>query len=181
MKLEVYKGNITIDKASLETKELKKLSSLQDLLYVFFLCDLSEENPLKDVAYNHKEHEARLCAYGDTAYVSPDQELIDAAVKTYPISEQQKDIFTYNKKMDQFGVMLANTEPKILRNVNENTDVITFSTNVSIINGILKDVTKIIQAKASLVSMYIDGSVPNHLRGGLSPLTKGKIKINDNL
>jgi hypothetical protein len=133
------------------------------------------ENPLRDIPYFKKDTEARLRAYGNgTQLISPK---VEAAIASYPTTEEQKDIYTYDKKMDQFNVLLKDTEPKIERNENDNTGVVSFTTNIDIINGTLKDIINIIQAKASLVALYTTGSIPKHLRGGLSPLTKGKIKV----
>lgn len=163
-----------VDRTSLNTPELQALTKFEDLLYVFFLCDLSKENPLRDIPYNKKAQEARLRAYGpDFKTLSPE---VEVAIATYPQTEEQKDIFTYDKKMDQFNTLLKETEPKIQRNENENTGVVSFTTNIDIINHTLKDIINIIQAKASLVALYTTGSIPRHLRGGLSPLAKGKIK-----
>lgn len=164
-----------MEKSSLKTPELKALTKLEDLFYVYFFCDLSKDNPLKDIPYFRKDAEARFRAYGnDSQPLSPK---IEAAIATYPTTEEQKDIYTYDKKMDQFNVLLKDTLPKIERNENDNTGVVSFTTNIDIINGTLKDIINIIQAKASLVALYTMGSIPKHLRGGLSPLTKGKIKI----
>ena len=164
-----------VERSSLKTPELKALTKLEDLLYVYFFCVLSKDNPLRDIPYFKKDAEARLRAYGNKH--QPLSPKVETAVAAYHTTEEEKDIYTYDKKMDQFNVLLKDTLPKIERNENDNTGVVSFTTNIDIINGTLKDIINIIQAKASLVALYTTGSMPKHLRGGLSPLTKGKIKI----
>lgn len=128
-----------------------------------------------DLPYYNKKKEALLRSLEK---IPKDWEKdIAQALADYPVAEEQKDINIYNKKMDEFNILLKDTIPKIERNTNENTGVVSFTTNIDIINGTLKDIINIIQAKASLVALYTTGSIPKHLRGGLSPLTKGKIKI----
>lgn len=190
MKLHLYKGNLSIDKNSLE-EELHKTILKKDkvigtkvLLYVFLYRDETSDNPLKDLPFYDREKEAMLRAFGNYNYNIEKElgvdwnKLVMKASDEYPITDSQKDIYTYNKKMDQLDLLLKRTTPKIMRNerLSEGGSYVSFSTNIDIINSILKDITNIIQAKASLVAMHMLGSIPKHLRGGLSPLTKGKIK-----
>jgi hypothetical protein len=94
-------------------------------------------------------------------------------------TDEQKDIATYSKKMDQFRVMLQGMKPTIEKNIHEKTRVISYSTNMEIINSVLGDIVSLIQAKASMVALHTTGIIPKHLRGGLSPLAKGKIDTVD--
>lgn len=156
----------------------KKLGN-QALLYVFFACDLSKENPLRDLPFDIKVEDAELRVFGSKGIPEDWLQDIHKAMKDYEskvVTDEEKDIYTYDKKMDQFNTLLKDTKPKIKKNVNINTDNVSFSTNIDIINGTLKDIINIIQAKASLVALYTTGSIPKYLRGGLSPLTQGKLK-----
>lgn len=181
MKLILYKKKVLTDPNSLETEELKKLHSLPNgekaLLYVYLAKDASATNPFKDLSYKDRQHEAEMRVYGKGGVPRNIAAHIQAAIDTYPLSDEEVNMYTYNKKMDELGELLRKTEPKIERNQNTNTDVVSFSTNISIINSILKDITNIIQAKASLTALYTLGRLPKHLRGRLSPLAKQKIKL----
>jgi hypothetical protein len=114
--------------------------------------------------------------YGEDGIPEDWVEDIEKAIETYPRAEEELSIYTYNKKMDELGELLRETHPKIQKNENVNSGVISFTTNIDIINAILKDITNIIQAKASLLALYTTGRIPKHLRGGLSPLAEGKLK-----
>jgi hypothetical protein len=201
MKLIAYKGIVTIDPNSIIEPELKKyLDDIKKLLkdddlfdklciFIFLLCDLSNDNPLVDRPYNTRREEAldvafqqdlqRFTAIKDANVVLRDNinKCIDIYLKNVN-TDEQKDIATYSKKMDQFRVMLQGMRPVIEKNVHEITENISYSTNMEIINSVLGDIVSLIQAKSSMVALHTTGIVPKHLRGGLSPLAKGKVETN---
>lgn len=178
-----------VDRTSLKRPKLKNLLikdlkiGTKALIYIYLFKDEDQDNPLRDLPYDERETEARYRAFGSHTF-SFNKELgkewstlISESVASYKLTEEEKDIYTYNKKIDELNVLLKTTEPKIYRNKNINTDIVSFATNISILNMILKDIINIIQAKASLVAMYTRGVVPKHLRGGLSPLAKQELKL----
>lgn len=192
---KVYKEKLMIDTKSIDNKELLKLIemdvskdksvALKCLLYIFFRFNLSEDNPLKDIAYNEKRSEALFRAFGDKFYditkeLGEDMaKQIAIASKAYAdeyINDFQRDILTYDKKMDQLREMLEKTKPKIVKNENEKTGGISYNSNTDIINKTLASIITIIHTKAQVMTRQFEGSVPKHLRGGLSPLSKGNIK-----
>ena len=198
MKFIVYKEKLSVDVDSLTNADVRYLWDLDDsndkstaimaLLYVFFVEDLSENNPLSQIPFNKKEEESLFRAFG-TKQFDIEQELgnewyesILTARNSYKnsIPDTLKDIATFDRKMDELGIMLRDTQPKIKKNINDNNDKISFTTNIAIINKSLTSVISIIQSKASIVSMHVQGVVPKHLRGGLSPMSKGKIKTPNN-
>ena len=202
MKLISYKGSVSIDQESIVQPELKHLlSELKKsinnenifnklCIFIFLICDLSNDNPLVDRPYNTKREEALQVAFGDDLdkfnKIKDSNDLvrdnvnrcIDIYLKEVN-TDAQKDIATYSKKMDQFRVMLNAMKPRIERNVSERTEAISYSTNMEIINSVLRDIVSLIQAKASMVALYTTGSIPKHLRGGLSPLAKGNLEEQD--
>jgi hypothetical protein len=202
MKLIAYKGLVTIDPSSIVEAELKRLlneiktivkdEEIYDKIgiFIFLLCDLSNDNPLVDRPYNTRREEALDVAFGSrlgdfkVLLDSSDglRDLINKCMDFYikeVNTDEQKDIATYSKKMDQFRVMLHGMKPTIERNTHETTQMISFSTNMEIINSVLGDIVSLIQAKASMVALHTTGIIPKHLRGGLSPLAKGKVETID--
>ncbi len=195
MDFNVYKEKITIDFESMHNAEVvelwdldkskKKTTATKAILYVFFCEDLSDKNPLSQLSYNEKHKHCLLRAFGDMFY-DIEQQLgteWSVAIKTARasyyknnVADALKDVATLNKKMDELGEMLLDTEPEIRRNVNSKNDKVSFSTNIEIINKALNSVISMIQSKASLLALHIQGTIPKHLRGGLSPMSKGKIK-----
>ena len=200
MKLIAYKSAVSIDPASIiDTrlksilKEIETIVNNQKLydeicVFIFLLCDLSNDNPLVDRPYNTRREEALEVAFGkdlqefikikDSSGNLRDltNKAIDVYIK-HVNTDEQKDIAAYSKKMDQFRVMLEGMKPTIEKNIHEVTGMISYSTNMDIINSVLRDVVSLIQAKASMIALHTTGVIPKHLRGGLSPLTKGKIDL----
>jgi hypothetical protein len=198
MKLIAYKGEVSIDPLSIVEPELKTLLheievTVNNLvlynktcIFIFLLCDLSNDNPLVDRPYNTKREEALEIAFGvdlpvfvalkDSNVKIRDNinRCIDIYLKRVNVDEQ-KDIATYSKKMDQFRVMLSGMKPIIEKNTHETTLMVSYSTNMDIINSVLRDIVSLIQAKASMVALHTTGIIPKHLRGGLSPLSVGKV------
>ena len=184
----LHKNGTVVDPESLGYKEFKDVLKKDNdignkiLLYVFLLCDLSYSNPLRDVVYLHRQEEAKLIAFDSPTYDIEKElgadwnKLTVDAIRCYNkniVTEDEKDIYAYDKKMDEFRFMLLETTPRIEKN--EGIDSISYTTNIDIINNVLEDIVSLIQTKASIVSMIVQGTVPKHLRGGLSPLTAGKI------
>lgn len=202
MKLTAYKGTVTIDPDSIVEPELKRLlNELKNILndnplyekvciFIFLLCDLSNDNPLVDRPYNTRREEALEVAFGaelnrfmalkDNNEIIRDtiNKCIELYIKKVN-TDEQKDIATYSKKMDQFRVMLNGMKPAIEKNTNERTNMISYSTNMEIINSVLRDIVSLIQAKSSMVALHTTGIIPKHLRGGLSKLSTGEISVVD--
>lgn len=194
MKFVIYKEKLSVDIDSITNPDVRYLWELDDtdeketavkaILYVFFTEDLSDDNPLSSLPYFRKPKESLKRAFGDEAYDIEQKlgtawyEAINTARVSYrdEVADTLKDIATFDRKMDELGAMLNETTPIIKRNEHEVSGKITYSTNTDIINKSLASVVNIIQSKASLVAIHIQGTVPKHLRGGLSPLSKGQIK-----
>lgn len=190
MKLMVYKSKAVIDPESIQDyKEFKDLQKVKKgdecLLYVFLSCDLSWDNPILEIPFTDKEFEAKLLAFGDGKYdieqkLGPKTRvMVEEACAVYRkeiVLDEQKDIAAYDRKMDQFLEMLKNTVPTIEKNTSGESGVVSYSTNIEIINGVLQDIVVMIQSKSSLIAMMVQGTVPKNLRGGLSPLTLGRFK-----
>lgn len=202
MKLTAYKTEVAVDPNSIVEPSLKiALDDLESItkdktiyskicVFIFLLCDLSNDNPLVDRPYDKKREEALEIAFGSdlkkfTEMIESVPNLRDKVNRCIDVylkdvnTDEQKDIATYSKKMDQFRIMLSKMSPVIERNVAENTGMVSFTTNMYIINSVLKDVVSLIQAKASMIALHTTGIVPKHLRGGLSPLSSGKIDIDE--
>jgi hypothetical protein len=200
MRLIAYKGKVTIDPESIVETEFKRLlhdleTKIQDeevfnktCIFIFLLCDLSNDNPLVDRPYNTRREEALDVAFGAgledfkklLETVDGIRDLVNKCIEFYikeVNTDEQKDIATYSKKMDQFRVMLHGMKPLIERNVHDQTEFVSYSTNMEIINSVLRDIVSLIQTKSSMVALHTTGVIPKHLRGGLSPLDQNKISV----
>lgn len=204
MKLLAYKGAVEVDPESIVVPEFKRLlKELETLInerslyirlciFIFLVCDLSNDNPLVDRPYNTKREEALDVAFGKDLdrfikLKDSNEKIRDTINKCIDIylkdvnTDEQKDIATYSKKMDQFRIMLNGMKPKIEKNTHEQTAMVSYSTNMEIINSVLRDIVSLIQAKASMVALHTTGVIPKYLRGGLSPLAQGELVQPDEL
>lgn len=192
MKFTIANSKTVVIPESLEHSEFKDILTKdndlgnQVLLYIYLLCDISYENPLRDVPYTTKDKEALSVVFNDENFNikllgEEWSTLISKAIARYEksvITDDERDIYAYDKKMDQFREMLLETTPRIEKNFGPNS--ISYTTNIEIINSVLEDIVMLIQTKASLVSMMVQGTIPKHLRGGLSPLSTGQINPLEN-
>lgn len=96
-------------------KSRKKGFATQLLTYVYYMEDITEENPLRDVSWNEKHQQACRSIFRDDKYKfkKKEQELIDAAREWYVLCN--KDCMfrlsaVLDKKIDEFTTYL-NTNP----------------------------------------------------------------------
>jgi hypothetical protein len=157
-------------------------------LYIYLSSDPSEDNPMSNIRYDLKDTEARNLVFGTTKLrdVFSDEDIFKivaaqrAYVKEYT-SEYQHDMMSYDKKLDQLNSVLKTEVPVIKKNVKASTGEVSFTSNIPIINRILKDVISIVTTKTRLMEVYLNGSSAKFKRGvekgGVSPLSGGKLNI----
>lgn len=89
------------------------------LLYVFYCCDLTSNNPMKDVDYREKEQQAMVRALGPlkkTKLTKKEEELIDAAIDAYNYLNEdalERSSNVQQRKIDEIGDLLDRTKPFI--------------------------------------------------------------------
>lgn len=125
------------------------------LLYIYFCCDMSEENFMKDLDYRQKPSQAKLRCFKDKDYKfnKEEQELIDKGIDAYNyFNETASDRaeLTLDKKIDEARTKLEETEIEIVRNVNPTTSVITFASNENIISNIAKQIDDLMNLKLKI-------------------------------
>lgn len=191
--LQLYKSRIIVDKNQLEkfptimkiVKDFKAEEANKIVMYIYLMYDRSDENPLKDFPSDERQIRAKKIAFKsdeplDKLFDDKTLKLIIKGAKEYEketVDSIQKDIDLYDKKMYEFIKLLNENEPQILKNINTMTGKVTFSTNMDIITTVLDNAINIILDKAALTHMKKTGKYSSELRGGLSPNSKGKLKI----
>lgn len=193
---KLYKESLVVDTDKLNDKgfegliKLRKKSEtkfMKACLYVFYMADISPDNPLINIPFWKLETEARALALGDetdvklpvTNTLGDEWELpVQLAISTYKRlynTDWHKERYSFDKKLDQMQMMLQSTQPEISKNENETTGEVSFTSNIEIINRSLASIIDIIATKAALDSIHVAGS-NRSLRGALSPLARGKLK-----
>jgi len=127
LKFTVLNGRVVPDPSLLMITEFtniinygvkKKKEDLANrmLLYVFFCCDLTDANPLKDVDYRMKQEQANARAFkGGHKFNVTEQNLIDAAVDAYNFFNEtalERASLAYDKKIDEIRTLLEDMLPE---------------------------------------------------------------------
>jgi hypothetical protein len=159
-----------------------KVKANKMLFFVFLLCDLTEENPLKDIPANKKEEEAKFRAYKDRGKSFSKDELsvlqpaIECYVK-YNTTPEERILKAFDEKSEETREELENTKPETV--VNEKDGMVTFASNSSIITKGLKELESIKNVKKNVISAVRREAMSQAIRGKvtLSPLSKGNIEL----
>jgi len=88
------------------------------LLYVFYCCDLTDNNPLRDVDYRLKEEQALSRAFPGRKkkFLKKEKEFLDAAIDAYNFFNEtalERATLAYDKKIDEIRTLLENTKPEV--------------------------------------------------------------------
>jgi hypothetical protein len=152
------------------------------LMFVFYLCDLTEENPLKDVPAEKKEEEAKFKAFADRRKEFTKSELkylipaIDCYIK-YNSTPEERILNKFDEKSEQLRDKLESTKP--ITKTNSKGGITTFASNTGIITKGLNELNTIKKSKASVVAAVRREAMSQSIRGQqtLSPLSKGNIQL----
>lgn len=151
-------------------------------LFIFHLCDLSEDNPIRDVAEEKKEKEALFRTFGDKAHIFTEEEhaLLGPAVACYikhNRTAEERILTSFDLKAQETREVLNDTEPETVENSKDG--VTTFVANTDIIARGLKELDSIKKSKINVISAVRKEAMMQRVRGQvtLSPLSKGNIAI----
>jgi len=181
----VYKGKLKVE----VEKEYPEMATfrkhplyLEAWKFIFYYYDLVD-NPLKHLPYNELADEATKLCCGFSAY--DEEGLMDYFGEDFFAVIQKTgehiydntpnkyfEYYAFDKKLDQLKKMLTELRPMIVKNENDKTGDINYTTNITIINKTLANIIKIIQTKKKLEVLYADSEMPDSLRGNLDMNTQ---------
>jgi len=159
-----------------------KAKAHQLFYFLFLLCDLTEENPLRDTHIDKKEEEAKFYAFKDRNYAFTKAELkvlqpaVNCFIKYNTIAEE-RILEAFDIKADELRLALEDTMPETAEN---NTDgVIAFVSNSGIITKGLKKLDMVKKSKINVIAAVRREAMTQRVRGQmmLSPLSKGAITL----
>lgn len=152
------------------------------LRFIYLLCDISEDCPLKDVPISKRESEALFHAYKDKDYqfTKKERALVEAGIKCYikyNESAEERLLSEFDNKAEELRNKLEDTMPEALQNVNKG--VTTFVSNSEIITRALKELDNVKKSKISVISAIKREAMSQRVRGSaaLSPNSKGIIRM----
>lgn len=151
----------------------RKDTGLSDrlLLYVYYCCDLTEENFMKDLDFRQKpaQAKARALKNKDYKFSKEEEKLVDAAMDAYNYFNEgaaERSEIALDKKIDEARVELERTTLEIVRNINPQTGVVTFSSNDEIITRIAKQIDIMLELKLKMKQTAIKIQNTSRVKGG---------------
>lgn len=163
-------------------KDKKKANPM--LYFVWMLCDLGEENPIRDYPPDSKYHEAMRYAYGTSkkGFTKKEVELLEPAIecyKRYNNSSEERVSVVFDDKADELREMLELQVPETIPYTVGGVEK--FVSNVEIITGALTELKDIKLNKAQVIAAIKKEAMSNKVRGqvSLTPLSKGTIPLPD--
>ncbi len=163
-------------------KTSHRVKSNKMFYFIFLLCDLSEDNPLRDVHAEKKEEESLFRAYGDKKhkFTPKERSLVSDAVDCYikyTKTAEERILEAFDNKAEELRDVLDGTLPETVEN--EKDGVTTFVSNTEIITNGLKEIDSIKRLKINVIAAVRKEAMMQRVRGQvvLSPLSKGDISI----
>jgi seryl-tRNA synthetase len=137
-------------------KKVPKKRANQILLYIFLMCDRSDQNLLRDVEAVFKEEQCLSRAFNSasTKFSEDEQALIADAMTAYRIfndTPEDRLLRSIDLKMEQLSTMLNSTTPEIQRNVSKDNSV-SFSSNLKIITDAIKEISNLMATKEKVTA-----------------------------
>jgi len=129
LRFTINNGKVVIDPSLLMIKEFtdildyakeKKNEELgnQMLLYIFLCCDLTEQNPNRDVDYRMKQEQALSRAFNnkDKKFLKKEEVLLDAAIDAYNFFNEtaiERATLAYDQKIDEIRSLMERLQPEV--------------------------------------------------------------------
>jgi len=153
------------------------------LRFISLLCDIADDNPLKDVHEDKKEEEALFRAFKSRTkvFTKKEYDLIQPAILKYTklnLRAEEVLLGVFDEKSEQIISILEKTNPETCTNVDNG--VVTFVSNSKILTDTLSKLSTIRKNRESIVASIKNEAMSERVRGAmsLSPLDQGLIKIN---
>jgi len=162
-------------------KSKSKLKANKMLYFIFLLCDIGEDNPIRDKKET-KEMEAKFRAYKDKdkQFNKTDLNLLEPAIKLYielNMTPEERLLYSFDIKAEQISDVLSTTLPETATNVENG--VVSFVSNSKIITDALSKLSKIRLNREKILMSIKKEAITQKIRGkvNLSPLVRGLIEI----
>ena len=148
---------VNIKKYYDEQKNKKKMD--QVFLYMYYMYSLDEENAFRDLDGEMKKEQALYRVWKKRLKEPPfdkkEKELFDKAVDAFILfssTEEERAVEELNRKMEQMRKTIKETTPKIMEQINPNTGVTSFVSNMDILNKAIEKLPAILETKEKLIA-----------------------------
>ncbi|UJP64009.1 hypothetical protein [Mongoliitalea daihaiensis] len=118
-------------------KAPNKLNAIKLLKYVFFMGDITEKNPHRDIAYHLRESYAKKDVFGDAnhKFSKKEQEMIENAIQWYYTLNRDcvdRLALAVNKQVDQITKLLEDSEEITVKNYRDRVELLKDIKNILI-------------------------------------------------
>jgi hypothetical protein len=140
------------------------------LLYIFFCCDLTDDNFMRDIDFRQKPEQALMRAFAGKKdkFTSDEQDLIDAGIAAYNFFNEtsaERAVLAIDKKIDEARTVLETTEIEIVRNQKDNGEV-SFASNETILSKLATNIGALMTLKLSVMNAAKKMENTGRVRGG---------------
>jgi hypothetical protein len=141
------------------------------LIYIFFCCDLTDENFMRDIDFRQKPEQALMRAFAGkkSKFTDEEQDLIDAGIAAYNFFNEtsaERAVLAIDKKIDEARTVLETTDIEIVRNQNETNGTVTFASNETILSKLAENIGKLMTLKISVMNAAKKMENTGRVRGG---------------
>lgn len=142
------------------------------LLYVFFCCDLSDDNIMRDIDFRLKPEAAMSRAFRNekTKFTPEEETLINAAIEAYNFFNEtsaERAVLAIDRKIDEARTLMETTNIEIVRNAKESGEV-TFTSNESILFKLADNIGKLMTLKLAVAAAAKKMENSGRVRGNKS-------------
>lgn len=163
-------------------KSTTKKKSNKMFLYIFFMCDLTEENPMRDVMES-RHREAMFKAFGNTTKIKLNEKDLSLLKKgvdcyiRYNETSEERALHVFDRKAGELRAAIDTMVPETAEN--EYDGVTSFVSNSKIISNGLSELAMIHKKRDVIVASIRREALMTRVRGQmkLSPLSKGDITL----
>lgn len=184
VKWEIVNKDLVVTPSSLLVPVFKQLYDIDlDLLkYVYLVCDITEENPLRSSKGEDREKRALEMSIKQLPTRKDVKDLLKKAKECYTeYNKTSADRFlsTIDDKLDEIRDVLGSVKVEIKEGTDKNGNTV-WNTNASIITTMMEKVDSIQAKRESIEKRSIKESAKLKARGNQerSALMKGEIKTN---
>ena len=165
-------------------KSNAKVKANKFFLFIFYLCDLTEENHYRDLPQEKREKEALFRVYKDSNHKFPEEDLkflepaIDCYIR-YNTSSEERILNIFDDVATNLRIKLEETNFETVKN--EIDGIMKYSTNSKILTKGLQELEAVKKIKSIVVASIKKDTMSQAVRGKLtlSPNSKGAIELDD--
>lgn len=115
------------------------------LLYIYYCCDLTSDNPFKDVDYRLKEEQAYARIFGKKKLLAKEKALIESGMDAYNFFNEnalERAGLAYDKKIDEIRSLLDEVVPEVHPVMDESGEIDKYVSNDKIIASFSKQLNE---------------------------------------